>query len=1107
MSVTSDKRHRERVPVSCLNCKKRKVKCDKGKPCGGCVKNNVQNLCVYVQPKWAEPALKDTNIEESSTYKQMQTLLQTTIDLQLKELQCLRARLAQKTVAGDNHGDSAEKQTLAPLRRKDIFSSEVLKKRGSITILSKLSPNPKLEPKPEILHNDLFSMRGFRAPSATDASQTQTFLSLTTLYSWLNIIKLDPQLTALWYRITNMQKSYHIYKTNLLKSYSRVPPPVLDNIHAGLDRSESTASTDSASCGHHQCPVIACEFDLMLEESELTTSATNQCKSKLKRESESAGALMSSIRSEGAIDMLSLLQKAWKEILSGARNTDTMDYDQLEFLLEFYFGDTESRLLQSPVLLNEVESGHMLRFFREELLGLFVKDGSSARLEVGQFSPKMSDAEVVGLLAFKAVYLSMIGLIVEESIDCLHSTTGLTESTASEFRRLFPLESVHGGYSASTSQLLLVICDLVESLFKLSGVLNELEDSMAVIVLLSAMLNRISSLFERDLVAIDVREAFTRIFVILFELIQKDELMLQIWRDPGEVTLLGASVTPSQQENTGLLLCHLWNDFMRIVNNVTLNMIPVLKHCNHVNKLLDSILIMIPEIESSNCHLAFLESLPSDMKDRHFDELVVSIQVSYVMSRASVYLRNGIHGQITGRKVSIMEVLSIISEMAGWVDNMALTKLRIIRYFEMRTYLSFLEFFMAIVIFLQCEENGDGDAVYELVPVLFEKCMDLNKFLQGSSVQFSKGLHSKYVFAVIAENVAKMSHLISGFLIRFRAEPLDTKLGFSSTKAETLTYSFKSSHSERSIQITADQKEDLIRETDKTVQMLDKSASRENAQSRTKIWKFYTTFIRASHKSNSPAYANLSTDAFASGRYMDKCPIMTGSNYELSATRMEAGGCPVFHNGGSSASMLNKAHSKRSRCPISHADSRSITNLTPSSGSHIPRSGMRSNSTTPASSCPVMHENGRSHSLSTPTEVKVEASTGEVSRTATPNASFKPSGCPYGHGGTTQQTSQGRKRGWGSSADFESEPNVKRENIFLKNLKYTPPLFVPAYPATTGALAQQAVSVNGTVPTPFDEMDWDSLPNFNFDLMNDESLMVQINSGDFGNPVGENFFQ
>ena len=88
----------------------------------------------------------------------------------------------------------------------------------------------------------------------------------------------------------------------------------------------------------------------------------------------------------------------------------------------------------------------------------------------------------------------------------------------------------------------------------------------------------------------------------------------------------------------------------------------------------------------------------------------------------------------------------------------------------------------------------------------------------------------------------------------------------------------------------------------------------------------------------------------------------------------------------------------------------------------------------------------------------------------------------------------------------ETADHGNSRTLFLGRLtKYTPPLCAPPLtpaPALIPSLKPPAEF------EPFPEMDWDSLPNFNFDLMEDEALMGQLNGADFNAPmIGGGLFQ
>lgn len=60
-------RKRNRLTLVCSYCKKRKVKCDKGKPCSACVRHHVGHLCSYTDNPWIDPLGESHDGEISGT--------------------------------------------------------------------------------------------------------------------------------------------------------------------------------------------------------------------------------------------------------------------------------------------------------------------------------------------------------------------------------------------------------------------------------------------------------------------------------------------------------------------------------------------------------------------------------------------------------------------------------------------------------------------------------------------------------------------------------------------------------------------------------------------------------------------------------------------------------------------------------------------------------------------------------------------------------------------------------------------------------------------------------------------------------------------------------
>lgn len=66
---------RDRAILSCIRCRKHKVRCDRRTPCGRCMKNNKESECVY-----AEPPASDSPGNAEKPYKSLHGIATTFID-------------------------------------------------------------------------------------------------------------------------------------------------------------------------------------------------------------------------------------------------------------------------------------------------------------------------------------------------------------------------------------------------------------------------------------------------------------------------------------------------------------------------------------------------------------------------------------------------------------------------------------------------------------------------------------------------------------------------------------------------------------------------------------------------------------------------------------------------------------------------------------------------------------------------------------------------------------------------------------------------------------------------------------------------------------------
>lgn len=1089
MSLEKEKRHRKRVPVSCLNCKKRKVKCDKQRPCFGCVKNNVGHLCVYVEPVWADSLAKAvaeapvTEIPQGSTFVKD---LESIIIKQASEIKCLHAQLAQ--IRTESLGsteviplekrlppllDHALTELLLPIPdTQSLFWQDLQDNHTILTVLAKINPS-KDASAPSVVIDDFFDMTNFEV-NKKDRKSTRP--SPLTLYSWLNIIRLDPQLTALWYKITNLQKTYHLYKQSLVKQ----------NPQSADETSSESNSEGGPGCNHHTCPVVACEFNTMLEESNISVS-----REKSKSETPSLSAAKEELfEDEDALDMLTLLQKMWTKVKTQYLSSNPLTFSQLTFLVRFYFNRVESCPYKQAVLASEVESRNLLQPFYGQISDLFNNSNDELSLNVGVFASNMTDEQLLKYLRVKAVYMSMLSIIVEDAVSNLRSQRLASFEAMNTVSALFPADFFLTSNDGIVSTALVDVIELIKRISKARISKKALSDLLAYMSLLVATLNCLLNNYNHDDLSADIKDLFSLVFEILFDTIGHGDDQIQLWCDPAQIRFQGDADSNEKVMELRILFCQLWSDLIWLVNHVTINFVPILKHTKHLDSQLYSFLKVVIQVEGENTHVKFLSSARARSANEDLRNLSNCIQVNYLISRSLYVLLNGVYGNPTTCQTTISDLSVLASQISSWVNDISLTMLPLVKYFELRLMLHYLELFIVFVIAHQGEELGDAALIEKLVPVIFSKCLDINKFFQGSSVQFGKSFNATHVMSIMAEALGRMSHLIAGLLIRFRTELQSNKNGAPETIAtygnrEVMTYRPKL-NGQSKISLSVEIKNDLIRETDKTIYLLETKAPIDSVLKMTKIWKFYATFIRNSHKMNSESYAKLHSEAFKSGKLLSMCPVMPSSNYPVSATRTEVSRCPVAHSGmmdtngaspiGKSAKLEHMDGNKRF-CPVTHAES----------GLFLFQTGVNSR---------------LGQELLTPIAITPKFDSTVRKSSAKNSFSFDSS--------SNETIPESRKRHYSELIPKErpgrTEDGVKSDPDYSSaSPRCTPPLFASS--SSSLSTNQQSVPLTGSLKQDqLDVIDWDSLPNFNFDFINDENLMMQVNNGDINTLLSEGLF-
>ncbi|KAF3993434.1 hypothetical protein FT663_00457 [Candidozyma haemuli var. vulneris] len=1055
-----EKRSRKRAPISCLSCKKRKVRCDRKRPCTGCVKNNVGHLCVYVEPNWVDDEVKKAagtqglkdDVRTSAEYVELKAAMEKTIAAQRNEIEALRAQISNSSRTdldkasvsnGSVHSPSSE--TTSYVLSEDAAAS-------AISILRKLDTTDTQTSTPEVLDDNFYSLKGFRYSKKSKCSET----FVAKLYSWLNIIKLDPQLTGLWYKITNLQKSYHMYKTSLLSKYPRSEPTVYGDNGCPVT---GGSHEHGPSCGHHQCPVVACEFNLMVEESSnrVGTPMSRSHSMRIKNEPTD----YSQINQNDTSSVISSLQKLWTEIISYGRGSEQMQYDQLVFLINFYLNISNT---PSSISSYELESRNLFRFYHDDILSLFRRVGNQVELDLSSLDAKVSEAEVISFARLKGIYLSMLGLMVEEALDVLRSRTGKADETSKAFHEVFPLEAVHQGLGYKRTNVHDSIREFLES-FSSSQQNYELSSSLPCLAVFMGFLNRCIALYIKPGNTSDIRSCFTSILTKMLDMLDKDDSRLRLWADPSHIRFNGANMSVSRQKELRLHLSHMWVDFMRIINHVTFNTVPMHRHSDKLDKMIESYFENIHEATENQDHLKFVSKQKSDPGDDSIAELLASLHVYYLSSKIFLTLRKSTC-RSSGSNVTVADLQRLTKEIAAWIEDFSLTKLRMSRYFEVRSMFQYLDFYISFIVFLQCEEDLDYESVCQILPLLFTKGLDLINFLQESVKQFSKNTGSQYILGAVAEILSRVSHLIVGLLIRFKRDESGDGADSNETPAPSSLVYTAPSDNMRPFTIPVQQKEQLITSTDSVLMLLENSLNRDSFSRVSKMWKFYMTFVRNSHRMNPAAYARIHADVFKSGKLMDTCPVLP------SPAKVAAAGDARRASKG----MPNK-------CPVSHQGG-GFEAFEPFSAS--PRTSFSRNGSVTDTSSQFSRVKDEHNSPSTEPRKRM---------------------CPFDHESL---------RGNTKTPSFH-ESNIRRSPCGDVNPPVEapppPPLKRPSpkpngFPPMMPAPPMSIPPFQMPQPSPMSgAMDWDTLPNFNFDLFPDETLMVQFGPGDLNNPNIEGMFQ
>lgn len=1075
----ASRKQRNRVPISCLNCKKRKVKCDKVKPaCGGCVKNQVAHLCHYIEPAWAEtPTEKQDGADELVLLKAVN---EKVISQQQREIELLKRQLQLQK-------EQQEKQTHGP--EPPGLSMSTLADSRQITILHKLNPEVnEMREAVEITNDDFLSFKPHagRGPLLLGSDRG------IHIYSWLNIIKLDPQLTGLWFKITNLQKVYHTYKMKLISTKNTSPGPGTGSprrkpkfkineidftysLSPGISTSTSTSMSTANTGDGIKCPVVECDFNFMADD--LNTRAATPKNLDLNIKPEDMSPLHKFyLFSDDSAGLLKKIQGLWEATVNLARGDDKLSGGQMSLLLDFYFNSR----------YDETESSHLLTFFRQEIALLVRNENDVIFLNLNIQS--QSQEASFALLKIKGTFLCLLALIVEESLDILRQRleNGASDDSTQQFRLKFPSELFYAGLGYKENNVLLAVQDYVCHVNSHLGPFYrspQLNLSLALVVACVAVLNRLIALYRRAGSFVDSKQClFANVFKFLLTMVQDSDGGVKIWKDPALISFTGAP--ESRQAELRLLLCHVWNDFVRLTNMVCFDFISLVKSENDLNKLVIQVYSKIEEAETNLYHTRYLEPVPD------VDHLKTSLQVNYLISRSFTVLYCGVC-QFGDVCLTVSILARLMKEAATWAHDPALAKLKYTRYFEFQCMLQYIEFYIAYLCLLQSEESqNDGISQKSFLEMLV-KSIDFNRQLQKFITYDQKNLQSQYILLAVTETLGRLIQLIVGLLIRLKVPSENGILIYSNVRNVTIT-------------VKAAVRDDLVKHTDDTLSMLNHSllSAKRKVTKLSKLWNFYLTFIKNSQKMNPLGYAKIHADisAFSSmDKLMDKCPVNTHDQVEIKQELAErisrcpvesddypakpvdeiSAKCPVDHESRSKCPVDRQSRSKcpvdheyRAKCPIDH-ESRG--------------------------KCPVDHRN-RSKSATAPAVDPFQA-----------KDELRKRKCPFDHDAMKFMPKTFLESHVRGSDDYKKPRSPRFQTPPPAPLVTPQPMAPPmevATPSTMGIMPPtKPVEMTAYEPLANLNVNLNDFPNFDLDFLQNEAWFEQLGQGELETPALEGFFQ
>lgn len=907
------------------------------------MKNGAAHLCTYLEPSWVKDLPKDKGNVENEAKEAEQNGASREID----ELRRFKSQYEEIM--------KQQRDTIDDLRRQ-------------ITIVEQLRPTGGTKESDEVAvlrkfrcsERQLLKIKRDSVLSVErDTDRKDVFVDI---YSWSNIVKADPQLTRLWYKLSNMQKMYHMFKMQNMKASQRQEGDQTQrkrqrlkktgHIISEIDFTYSNGAETFPASKLSKCPVVDCDFNYLTGKalSKQSTQHKQPTSSSRPRQelrvyvNETGEIIKCNFMESMALDILVDQQALWRSSLGLINTSGLMDYEQVKFLVDFFFSD-----------LNQSYTKDLLVIYKTQITSsIYATDEGKAALR--GFKNQGTDRERFHRLQGQGLSLCLLSMIIQDTLSLFRKNDSISyvNENGKDYQRLFGAELAHTTSFQKERQILLQIENYLP-LFESSDTAN----SLMFIACCLYLLNRQIAL-SRD-IGSEFRSSFQRVFNILTRVLCNEVKPMGIWTDPLCIVTNEADGEETKIEDIRIHVCVAWADTIRMANALINYVLPSMDGAL-AKDAEDALVRFLPKImgeKTPKRDIAYLRS----QKERDSKALETFLQGYYTVIKTLVLLQKGIHGEgrnaITVANIENLqrECLRLLVTVEGLTmpSNVngierkkpdPYNKLQFecaIRVYELRAGLIFHLFYLSYLLLLHYEGKGEQATraqVEHRYRDVIRCAAHITQFVLKGCETYS---NNYYVSLVNVELAHRIVQPLIGLILRLAdpqhsgnldLEPVARELAVVIDGPEPIRMLLK-----RRI---ADLVSTMI-----TAVWNGAAPDRPRVLKIRRIWDFYVNFLKHSHSFDASAFARLHTSHFGAGSAIPSdCPALAQlgarpvTPWRLHTadpdTKPSLASCPINHlvldaGGGKTidadllAPNTDPVHATKRHCPFDHDSAKRLS--------------------------------------------------------------------------------------------------------------------------------------------------------------------------------------